>query len=610
MTEIRNIAIIAHVDHGKTTLVDGLLKQSGLFRDNQKEMQQDFIMDTNDLEREKGITILAKNTSVYYKDVKINIIDTPGHADFGGEVERVLNMASGAILLVDAAEGPLPQTRFVLKKALENHLKIILIINKIDKKDARPRAVIAEVENLFLELAHSDEALNFKTLFAVGRDGKAFLELPDNYTIDTPGNLSPLFDMILKEIPNAVTNENEPFQLLISTLDADNYVGKLCIGKVSQGKVSKGEKISIVDETGVRGNFAVTKLYTSNGLKRTEVEMVTSGDIIAIAGISELTIGQTVTDPKNPVALPTIKVEDPTIKITIGPNTSPFAGREGKYSTSRQLKERLMKEKETNLGLRIEEAEASTDFVVSGRGELHLAVLIETMRREGYEMQVSRPQVIYKEIDGIVCEPYEEVTIDVASAHVGSVNEEMGRRKGIIQSMHTDLGNSARLVFKISSANLLGIRNVLMTNTRGTAVVSTYFLGYEPKGNRLESSRNGALVATQSGVTATYGLVGAQNRGTLFVGPGVPIYEGMVVGVASKLMDIEVNACKEKQLTNNRSAGEGLNESLTPAITLSLEQSLDFINDDELLEVTPLNLRIRKRFLTEATRRVAKRANE
>lgn len=609
MQQIRNIAIIAHVDHGKTTLVDAMLKQSGLFRDNQKEMSQELIMDSNDLEREKGITILAKNTSVFYHGTKINIIDTPGHADFGGEVERVLNMASGAILLVDAAEGPLPQTRFVLKKALENHLKIVLVINKIDKKDARPRAVIAEVESLFLELAHSEDALNFQTLFAVGRDGVALTHLPEKYDREKKGDLSPLFETILREIPNAVVNEDKPFQLLISTLDADNYVGKLCIGKVTQGHLSKGEKVAIVDEEGIRGTYTVTKLYTSNGLKRDEVEYVSAGDIIAIAGIADLTIGHTVTDPAHPHALTSIKVEDPTIKITIGPNSSPFAGREGKYTTSRQIKERLLKEKETNLGLHIEESEASTDFVVSGRGELHLAVLIETMRREGFEMQISKPQVIYKEIDGVMCEPYEEVTIDVAQEYVGSVNEELGKRKGIIQSMHGDLGSSARLVFKISSANLLGIRNILLTNTRGTAVMSTYFLGYEPRGSRLESLRNGALIATQSGTSATYGLVGAQSRGILFIGPQVAVYEGMVVGAASKPMDIEVNVCKEKKLTNNRSSGEGVSESLTPPTTLSLEQCLDFIGEDELLEVTPVSLRIRKKALTDAQRRVAKRAD-
>ncbi|MEI6327084.1 MAG: translational GTPase TypA [Candidatus Roizmanbacteria bacterium] len=605
---IRNIAIIAHVDHGKTTLVDAMLKQTHTFRDNQKEMTQELIMDSNDLEKEKGITILAKNTSVQYHGTKINIIDTPGHADFGGEVERVLNMASAAILLVDAAEGPLPQTRFVLKKALENHLKLILIINKIDKRDARPRAIMAEVENLFLELAHDENSLNFKTLFAVGRDGKAFLELPETYTSSDPGDLSPLFDTIIKEVPEAVKDLDKPFQLLISTLDSDNYVGKLCIGKVTRGRLNKGDRVTIVDQTGIKGNFNVTKLYTSRGLAREEVSTVSSGDIISIAGISELTIGQTVTDPKEPVALPSISVEEPTIKITIGPNTSPLAGKEGKYTTSRQIKERLLKEKETNLGLKIEESTESVDFIVSGRGELHLSILIETMRREGFEMQISRPQVIYKEVDGKMCEPFEEVTVDVNPNYVGAVNEEMGKRKAVMQSMHNELTGSARLVFKVSSANILGLRNIMLTNTRGTAVISTYFLGYEPKGSKLESLRNGALVATQTGFAASYGLVGAQDRGTLFLSPGDPVYEGMVVGVASKPMDIEVNAIKEKQLTNNRSSGEGVKESLTSANKLSLEQSLDFIEDDELLEVTPISLRIRKRFLTEADRRVAKRS--
>jgi GTP-binding protein len=605
--KIFNIAIIAHVDHGKTTLVDAMLKQTKVFRDNQKEMSQELLMDSNDLEREKGITILAKNTAVHYKGVKINIIDTPGHADFAGEVERVLNMASGALLLVDAAEGPLPQTRFVLKKALENHLKIILVINKIDKKDARPRAVLAEVENLFLELAHSEEALNFKTLYAVGRDGVAFTHLPETYPSDSSSDLSPLFETIIREIPTATVNEDKPFQMLISTLDSDNYVGKLCIGKVTRGRVSVGDPIVVVSDNKVIGNYRVTKLYTSLGLARQEIETAVTGDIIAIAGIPELTIGVTVCAPSTPENLPTIAVEEPTIKITIGPNTSPLAGKEGKYTTSRQIKERLLKEKETNLGLRVDENTDGVDFVVSGRGELHLAVLIETMRREGFELQISRPQVIFKDVNGAVHEPYEEVTIDVPPEHVGAVNEEMGKRKAVMQSMHTEITGTARLVFRVSSANLLGIRNILLTSTRGTAVLSTYFLGYEPRGPRVDSLRNGALIATQSGVAASYGLIGAQERGVLFVKPGDSIYEGQVVGVASKPMDVEVNVCKEKKLTNNRSSGEGVKDQLTPPTVLSLEQCLDFIADDELLEVTPLYLRIRKRALARSERRVARR---
>jgi GTP-binding protein len=607
--EIRNVAIIAHVDHGKTTLVDALLKQTNTFRDNQREMQETLIMDSNDLEKEKGITILAKNTSVFYKNNKINIIDTPGHADFGGEVERIINMASGAVLLVDAAEGPLPQTKFVLKKALEAKLKIILIINKIDKRDARPQEVINMVENLFLELAHNEDALHFTTLYAVGRDGKAFLELPENYTSETPGTLEPLFQTIVNEVPNAVVNEDKPFQMLISTLDYDNYVGKLCIGKVTRGILSKGQPVTLVQDGKIIGTHKVTKLYTSKGLAREEVEKATAGDIVAIAGIPELTIGQTVTDPTAPESLPSITIEDPTIKVTIGPNTSPLSGKEGKYTTSRQIRERLLKEKETNLGLKIEENPNGVDFIVSGRGELHLAVLIETMRREGFEMQISKPQVIYKTIEGVESEPYEEVTIDVHSDFQGVIQEEMGKRRGIMQDMNTDHNGNARLVYKVSSQNILGIRNTLLTKTRGTAIMSSYFLGYEKKGPKMESIRNGALVAVKSGSTLGYGLSNAQERGKLFVSTGVEVYEGMVVGVASREMDIEVNVCKAKQLTNNRSSGEGVNISVEPPTILSLEQSLDFISDDELLEVTPINLRIRKKALTASGRRISNRNN-
>jgi len=607
--EIRNVVIIAHVDHGKTTLVDAILKQTHTFRDNQKEMGETLIMDSNDLEREKGITILAKNTAVFYKNSKINIIDTPGHADFGGEVERVINMASGAILLVDAAEGPLPQTKFVLKKAIEAKLKLILIINKIDKKDARPKEILSQVEDLILELAPDESFLHFKTLYAVGRDGKAFYELPEKYSPDSKDNLIPLFETIIKEIKNNATDEDKPFQMLISTLDYDNYVGRLCIGEVSQGILKKDQPIVLVQDNKVIGQYRAQKLYTFEGLHKKEVSWVASGDIVAIAGIPQLNIGQTICDPSNPVSLPSIKVEDPTIKITIGPNTSPFSGREGKYSTSRQIKERLEKEKQTNLGLKIEPDPEGVNYVVYGRGELHLAILIETMRREGYEMQVSKPQVIYKKIDGVVQEPYEEVTIDVDKDYMGLVTEEFGKRKGEMVDMVTT-GNTTRLIYKISDYNLLGVRSSLLTKTRGTAILSSYFLGYLPKGPKMESSRNGALIATQAGETVTYGLVKSQSRGTLFIGIGVQVYEGMVVGLAARDMDIEVNITKEKQLTNNRSAGEGVSEALIPASPMSLEQALDFINDDEMLEVTPLNIRIRKTHLTQSKRRVEGRRQE
>lgn len=604
---IRNIAIIAHVDHGKTTLVDAMLKQSHLFRDNQKEMQQELLMDSNDLEREKGITILAKNTAIHYNDNKINIIDTPGHADFGSEVERVLNMASGAILLVDAAEGPLPQTRFVLKKALEAKLKIILFINKIDKKDARPIEIQREVENLFLELADDEAALNFTTLYGVGRDGKVFTELPEHYSSELAGDLSPLLDTIVNEIPNSNVGEDEPFQMLISTLDQDPYVGRLCIGKVSRGVLKKGDRIALVDKGTVVGTYTATKLFTSLGLQKAEVDQIVAGDIAALAGIPELTIGQTVTNPEKTEHLPPIEVEEPTIKIKIGPNTSPFAGREGEFVTSRQIRARLYKEIETDLGLRVEDDTETTSFIVSGRGELHLAMLIETMRREGFEMEVSKPQVIYKKIDGVTSEPYEELTIDVHKDYMGAITDELGKRKGKMINMHSVGETSMRLVYKISSRNLIGIRSTLLTNTRGTAVLNTYLLGYEPEGTAMESIRNGALVSTQNGQTLSYGLANAQIRGTMFYGPGVDIYEGMVVGISSQERDIPVNVCKAKKLTNNRSSGEGVKVALEPPTELSLEQYLDVIGDDELLEVTPKSLRLRKRYLTESARKVAER---
>jgi GTP-binding protein len=607
--EIRNFAIIAHVDHGKTTLVDALLKQSHVFRDNQKEMQEELLMDSNDLEKEKGITILAKNTAIEYKGQRINIIDTPGHADFGSEVERILNMASGALLLVDSSEGPLPQTRFVLKKALEAKLPIILFINKIDKKDARAIEVQREVETLFLELAQDESALHFKTLYGVGRDGKAFLELPEHYSSDLPGNLTPLLDTIIDVVPNANVEIDKPFQMLISTIDHDPYVGKICIGKVNRGTLRKGQRISLVDDSKVVGTYTATKLFTSQGLGRVEADEIISGDICALSGIPELTIGQTVTDPSTPESLPKIHVEEPTIKIRVGPNTSPFAGREGEFVTSRQLRARLYKELETDLGLRVEDDQETTSFIVSGRGELHLAVLIETMRREGYEMEVAKPQVIYKMIDKRECEPFEELTIDVHKDYLGAVTDELGKRKGKMINMSQQSDSIMRLIYKISSRNLIGIRSTLLTNTRGTAVMHTYLLGYEPKGTEMDNVRRGALIATQAGETVTYGLAGAQVRGVMFFGPGINIYEGMVIGLSSQDRDIEVNVCKEKKLTNNRSSGEGVKVILEPPTILSLEQYLDIISDDELLEVTPKNLRLRKRYLTIAERRVSKRNN-
>ncbi len=600
---IKNIAIIAHVDHGKTTLVDAMLKQTHTFRDNQKEMSQTLLMDSNELEREKGITILSKNTAVYYKENKINIIDTPGHADFGSEVERVLNMASGALLLVDAVEGPLPQTRFVLQKALLAGLKIILFINKIDKKDARAIEVRREVENLFLDVVHDESSLNFTTLYGVGRDGKAFYELPENYTTDFPGDLSPLFETLTQEIENSHINEDKPFQMLISTLDYDPYVGRLAIGKVNRGILKKGEKISLISEEKNIGTYVATKLYTSAGLNRLEVDEVVSGDIVALSGISELLIGSTVTSPESPEALPTIKVAAPTIKITMGPNTSPFVGREGEFVTSRQIGSRLQKELMTNIGLKVEEAEGAK-YIISGRGELHLAILVETMRREGFEMEVSKPQVIYKKVEGQLQEPFEELTIDVDEQYIGAVSEEIGKRKGTLINMHNISPGRTRIIYKISSRNLIGLRSILLTATRGTALFSSFMLGYEALGSHMDKLRNGALIASQAGSTLAEGLGQAQARGSLLFGPSVAVYEGMVVGISSTDKDLEINVCRGKKMSNNRSSGEGVKLVLDPPLELSLEQYLDIIADDEFLEVTPKSLRLRKKYLSLSQRRV------
>lgn len=608
MNGIRNIAIIAHVDHGKTTLVDSMLKQTHTFRDNQKEMEEVLIMDSNDLEKEKGITILSKNTAVFYKDTKINIIDTPGHADFGGEVERILNMADGAILLVDSAEGPLPQTKFVLKKALEKKLKIILLINKIDKRDARPQQIVHEVGDLFLELAEDDDALNFRTLYSVGRDGKVFYELPEQYTADTPGDLAPLFESIVEDVPNSVKDEDQPFQMLISTLDTDPHIGRICIGEVNKGKLKKGEMVALVDEGKMIGTYRVQKLFTSEGLNRIEVDEVSAGDIVAIAGIPELTIGQTVTDPAHPDSLPKIHVDDPTIRITIGPNTSPFLGKEGKLFSSSQIKDRLSKEKETNLGLKIEPDEATSNFAVSGRGELHLAVLIENMRREGFELEISKPQVIFKTIDGVTHEPFEEVTIDVGKDYIGVISEEFAKRKATMVNMTQEPNDITRFVYKVSSRNLLGIRNILLTKTRGTVELNTFFLGYFPKEqSSIEEARPGVLIAFDTGMALSYGLENAQERGTLFIKPGTNVYEGMIIGVSTRDKDMEINVTKGKKQTNVRSSTADMAVQLDAPTTMSLEQALDFINADEVLEVTPESVRMRKKYLSATERKVKSR---
>lgn len=607
MTDIRNIAIIAHVDHGKTTLVDEMLKQTHTFRENQAEMSQTTILDSNDLEREKGITILAKNTAVMYGDIKINIIDTPGHADFGGEVERIMNMADGAVLLVDAAEGPLPQTKFVLQQAIKRKLKLIVIINKIDKKDGDPTGVLHQVESLLLQLADDESYLEFPVLYAIGRDGKAWDHLPTSEEINASATLQPLFDTIVKTIPSPRGDDTAPFQLLISTLERDPYLGKMCIGRITRGTIHTGDRVSLVTPEKNLGNYTVEKLFVAKGIEKEPVSQAVSGDIVAIAGIKELSIGQTVASPAAPEALPTISVSEPTLKITIGPNTSPLAGREGKFLTSRQIGERLMQEKETNLGLRIKPQQDGVGFVVSGRGELHLAVLIETMRREGYEIEVSRPQVIFKEIDGVTYEPFDEVTVDVPDEFVGVITSEFGKRKAQMISMTPNGKGDTRLIFEIAERNLLGARTSLLTETRGTLQMNANFLEYRPKAGDFERLRNGALIATEMGKSATEGLDNAQQRGDLFIGPGEETYMGMIVGLNSRDQDMEVNVNKVKASSNVRSATKDMMVKLTTPVRYSLEQALDFLADDELLEVVPSTLRLRKKLLSPAERARAKK---
>lgn len=601
---IRNIAIIAHVDHGKTTLVDGMLKQTHTFRDNQAEMTQSTILDSNDLEREKGITILAKNTAIQYKDTKINIIDTPGHADFSGEVERVINMADGCLLIVDAAEGPLPQTHFVLQKALEHNLKVIVVINKIDRKDARPQEVLRETEELFLTLAQHESHLHFPVLYAVGRDEKAWADYPADFT--QPADLKPIFEAVLEHIPAPSGNPSNPFSMLVSTLDFDSYKGTYAIGKVLDGTIKLGARVNQWIEDKKIGSFTVEHVFVSKGLAREEVEEGITGDIIALTGIPEVSIGQTIASQEVEKGLPTIILEEPTLKILLQANTSPYAGREGTYVTARQLQERLEKEKKTNIGLKIEDNTEGTGFLVSGRGELHLAILFENLRREGYEFQVGKPEVIMKEINGKKEEPFEELTVEIPKEHIGVVTEELGRRRAEMQDSKTDDRGITRMVFKISSRNLLGFRGDILTKTRGTGLFASRMIGYFPEQTKLEKLRNGVLISTEMGKTTAYSLETVQNRGRALVGAGVPVYEGMVVGINNRQEDIEINVVRGKKLTNFRSNAD-IAVVLEPPIQFSLEQCLDFIEDDELLEVTPENLRLRKKYLTKIDRTRANR---
>lgn len=606
--DIRNIVIIAHVDHGKTTLVDGMLKQTHTFRDNEAEMTQTTILDSNDLEREKGITILAKNTAITYKQTKINIIDTPGHADFSGEVERVINMADGALLIIDAAEGPLPQTQFVLQKALDQNLKLIVVINKIDRKDARPEEVLHKTEELFLHLAIHDHHLNFPVLYAVGREGKAWKDYPSD--MNEPATLEPLFEEILKTVPPPVANPEKPFKMLVSTLDFDSYKGTYVIGKVTQGTVKPGQAVLLMGEQNLAGSHRIEQVFMSVGLKRIETEESFPGDIIALTGISDATIGQTLTDPIDPTGYPTIHIEDPTLKILISANTSPFAGREGKFCTARQIYQRLLKEKQTNIGLKISENEEGTGFIVAGRGELHLAILLENLRREGYEMEVGKPQVIYLEKDGVSCEPFEEVTIEIDTQYVGTITEELGRRKAELLDTHTDERGITKMLYKVSSRNLLGFRGDILTKTRGNGIFASRVLSYFPKGPHIPKLRSGVLVAIETGKSSGYALTTVQERGKAFIGPGIPVYEGMIIGVNNRMEDIDINVCKTKKLTNIHSANADIAIQLDPPVVYSLEQCLDFLEDDEILEITPLSLRLRKRFLTHTSRVKEKRSQK
>ena len=594
--KIRNIAVIAHVDHGKTTLVDFLLKQTRTFRENEAEMQQTTILDSNPLERERGITILAKNTAIFYKDYKINIIDTPGHADFSGEVERTLNMADGALLIIDAQEGPMPQTKFVLKKALELGLKIIVVINKIDKQLADIPKTLELTNDLFLELATETDQLNFHVFYAIGREGKAAVELQH---VNESTDLTPILDAVISEIPHPETAEGT-FQMLVTALGYDTHKGKHIIGKVARGKAEVGKQVILLQDNDIKKQARLDHLYVNHGLKKEEVSEAVAGEIVELTGISDAEIGDTIADPTDPTALPRLAIEEPTIKIAIGANTSPFAGREGKFSNSRQILERLEKELETNVAMRLEVG--GDKFIVSGRGELHLSILIETMRREGYEFQVGKPEVILKTVDGVQMEPVEDLIIDVPDEFVGQVSEEIGRRKGQMFNMVSDGRGTTRLEYTIPSKSLIGIRSLLLTKTKGTAVINSLFKEFQPLSPGFSKLRNGVLIASESGTALAYGLQNAQERGMTFIDANVPVYEGMIVGLNNKEDDIEINVTKEKKQSNMRSKGEGVALALTPPLKMSLEQCLDFLEGDELLEVTPENLRLRKKYLTRIDR--------
>lgn len=597
---LRNIAIIAHVDHGKTTIVDSMLKQAGVYRENEAVVEQ--VMDSNDLERERGITILAKNTAIDYKGIRINVVDTPGHADFGGEVERVLKMVDSVLLVVDSFDGPMPQTRFVLHKALELGLKPIVCINKIDRPDGRPLEVVDMVLDLFIELGADDDQLEFPVIFTSGKTGIATLDLKE-YTSGKELDFTPLLDAVIEYTPCPVGDPEGPMQLLVSNIDSDPYIGRIGVGRVERGTIKQGETVSLVTygEDGKR-NARVVKLMRFHNLGREEVSEASIGEIVCVAGIADINIGDTLCDALNPEPLPFVKIDEPTIAMTFSVNDSPFAGQEGKFVTSRHLRDRLFKEIETNVSMRVEETDTTEAFTVKGRGELHLSVLIETMRREGYEFQVSKPKVIMKEIDGVLHEPVEQLVIDVPEDFVGPVMEKIGKRRGELLNMLPPTKGYTRLEFKIPSRGLLGYRTEFLTDTKGNGIMNSVISGFEPFAGDIETRGQGVLVAFETGTAVTYGLYNAQDRGALFIGSGTPVYEGMIVGINPKPDDITVNVCKKKHVTNMRSAGADDAMRLTPPLIFSLEQCLEFVEDDELCEVTPQSIRLRKKILNNDMR--------
>ena len=601
-TDIRNIAIIAHVDHGKTTLVDAMLKQSHVFRSNEQVAER--VMDSGDLERERGITILSKNTSIMYKDIKINIVDTPGHADFGGEVERVLNMVDGVVLLVDAFEGPMPQTKYVLRKALEQKLKPIVVINKIDRPDQRVEDVYDEVLELFMELGADDDQLDFPVIYATAREGIAKYEMADDND-----NLEPLMETIIKEIPAPRGDADGPLQMMVTTLDADDYVGRVAIGRIIRGSVKTNQNVVLINgdqETKAK----IGKVFVYQGLKRVEVPSAGLGEVVALTGLGDVSIGYTVADAENPEALPTINIDEPTLSMTFGVNTSPFAGREGQFVTSRHLRDRLFKEVETNVSMKVEETDSADTFKVSGRGELHLSILIETMRREGYELQVGKPEVVYKTINGQLCEPLENLTIEVPQEYMGTVMESLGTRKAELSNM-SEVSGYMRMEFVIPARGLIGFRSELLTNTKGNGIMNHVFHGYVPYKGDIPGRSRGSLVAFEQGETTGYGIYTLQDRGTMFISPNQQVYEGMIVGENSREMDIDINPCKKKNVSNMRTSSSDEAIRLVPPRILSLEQALEYINEDELVEVTPENIRLRKAVLDRTARgRASKNARK